>query len=159
MNVHVPGGDNKGRISAIISDHIGLEGPLLPILHAIQAEFGHVPQDAVQVLATTLNLSRAEIHGVISFYHDFRDHEAGVHTLKICLAEACQSMGGREIEAAAKRLLGIGFGETTLDGKITLEPVYCLGLCATAPAAIMDNELHARLDAESLAELIAEARA
>ena len=158
MNVHVRGDDVAGRTTEILSRFKDIEGPLLPILHAIQAEFGHVPQEALPVIASALNLSRAEVHGVVTFYHDFRDHPAGRHTLKICRAEACQSMGGRDIEAAARRLLGIGFHETTADGAITLEPVYCLGLCAQAPAAIMDNTLHARLDAEALAEIISEAR-
>ncbi len=158
MNVHVKAEDVGGRTRAIVNELRSLEGPLLPILHAIQAEFGFVPEDALPVLATELNLSRAEVHGVVTFYHDFRNHPAGQHVLKICKAEACQSMGGRELAASAERLLGIGFHETTPDGAVTLEPIYCLGLCACAPAAMLDGQLHGRLDETELAAIIAEAR-
>ncbi|TGS88051.1 formate dehydrogenase subunit gamma, partial [bacterium M00.F.Ca.ET.177.01.1.1] len=102
---------------------------LLPILHSIQEEFGHVPKDALPVIADGLNLSRAEVHGVVSFYHDFRAKPAGRHVLKLCQAEACQSMGSDAVAAKVKQLLGIDFHETARDGSVTLEPVYCLGLC------------------------------
>ncbi|WP_245469744.1 formate dehydrogenase subunit gamma, partial [Mesorhizobium sp. M7A.F.Ca.MR.362.00.0.0] len=123
------------RTVAIIQEMKGLEGPLLPILHGIQEEFGHVPKDALPVIAEALNISRAEVHGVVSFYHDYRSHPAGRHVLKLCQAESCQSMGSDAIAAKLKQLLGIGFHETTRDGSVTLEPVYCLGLCACSPAA------------------------
>jgi formate dehydrogenase subunit gamma len=158
MNVHVAGNDVGTKTLAIVGALKGLEGPLLPILHEIQAEFGYVPQESLPIIAQELNLSRAEVHGVVTFYHDYRDHPAGRHVLKLCRAEACQSMGGDEIAARVKALLGIDFHQTTLDGAVTLEPVYCLGLCSCAPSAMLDGEVHGRLDADLSAELVAEAR-
>jgi formate dehydrogenase subunit gamma len=158
MNTHIAIGDISERTRAIVADLRSLEGPLLPILHEVQSEFGYVPQEALPVIAGELNLSRAEVHGVMTFYHDYRDHPAGRHVLKLCRAEACQSMGGDAIAERIKRLLGIDFHQTTLDGDVTLEPVYCLGLCACAPAAMLDGELHGRIDDETAAELVAEAR-
>ncbi|QPC89226.1 formate dehydrogenase subunit gamma [Mesorhizobium sp. INR15] len=146
------------RTAAIIQELKGLEGPLLPILHEIQEEFGHVPQDSLPVIAEALNISRAEVHGVVTFYHDYRSHPAGRHVLKVCQAEACQSMGSDAVAAKLKQLLGIGFHETTRDGAVTLEPVYCLGLCACAPSAMLDGEVIGRLDDEKLDEIIAEVR-
>jgi formate dehydrogenase subunit gamma len=146
------------RTAAIIQEMKGLEGPLLPILHGIQEEFGHVPQDALPVIAEALNISRAEVHGVVTFYHDYRSHPAGRHVLKVCQAEACQSMGSDAIAAKLKQLLGIGFHETTRDGSVTLEPVYCLGLCACAPSAMLDGEVIGRLDDEALDAIVAEVR-
>ena len=157
MNLQV-GGDVGMRTLAIVAEMKALEGPLLPILHAIQAEFGHVPQESLPVIARELNLSRAEVHGVVTFYHDYRDHPAGRQVLKLCRAEACKSMGGDDLAERFKTLLGIDFHETTPDGAVTLEPVFCLGLCACAPAAMLDGELHGRVDARSAAELVAEAR-
>ena len=158
MNVHVTGNDVGTKTLAIVGALKGLEGPLLPILHEIQAEFGYVPQESLPIIAQELNLSRAEVHGVVTFYHDYRDHPAGRHVLKLCCAEACQSMGGDEIAARVKALLGIDFHQTTLDGAVTLEAVYCLGLCSCAPSAMLDGEVHGRLDADLAAELVAEAR-
>ncbi|MFD1985301.1 formate dehydrogenase subunit gamma [Mesorhizobium newzealandense] len=146
------------RTAAIIQELKGLEGPLLPILHGIQEEFGHVPQDALPVIAEALNISRAEVHGVVTFYHDYRSHPAGRHVLKVCQAESCQSMGSDAIAAKLKQLLGIGFHETTRDGSVTLEPVYCLGLCACSPAAMLDGEVIGRLDDEKLDQIVAEVR-
>ncbi len=146
------------RTAAIIQELKGLEGPLLPILHEIQEEFGHVPQDSLPVIAEALNISRAEVHGVVTFYHDYRSHPAGRHVLKVCQAEACQSMGSDAVAAKFKQLLGIGFHETTRDGSVTLEPVYCLGLCACAPSAMLDGEVIGRLDDEKIEEIVAEAR-
>ncbi|MEO5758338.1 MAG: formate dehydrogenase subunit gamma [Mesorhizobium sp.] len=146
------------RTAAIIQELKGLEGPLLPILHEIQEEFGHVPQDSLPVIAEALNISRAEVHGVVTFYHDYRSRPAGRHVLKVCQAEACQSMGSDAVAAKLKQLLGIGFHETTHDGAVTLEPVYCLGLCACAPSAMLDGEVIGRLDDEKLDEIIAEVR-
>ena len=146
------------RTAAIIQELKGLEGPLLPILHGIQEEFGHVPQDALPVIAEALNISKAEVHGVVTFYHDYRSHPAGRHVLKVCQAEACQSMGSDAVAAKLKLLLGIGFHETTRDGLVTLEPVYCLGLCACAPSAMLDGEVIGRLDDEKLEEIVAEMR-
>ena len=147
------------RLDEIVASHLHREGPLLPILHDVQAEWGHIPDDAQPVIARALNISRAEIHGVVSFYHDFRDHPAGRHTLRICRAEACQAMGGNATAEAAKKALGIDWHGTTPDGAVTLEPVFCLGLCACAPAAQLDGDLHARVDAAKLAHLIAQVRA
>ena len=158
MNVHVTGSDVGARTLAIVSELKGLEGPLLPILHEIQAEFGYVPQESLPVIARELNLSRAEVHGVVTFYHDFRDHPTGRHVLKLCRAEACQSMGGDAVAERIKALLGIDFHQTTLDGAVTLEPIYCLGLCSCAPAAMLDGEVHGRIDPDLAQELVAEAR-
>jgi formate dehydrogenase subunit gamma len=158
MNLSIPAGDAAARAAAIIDSMKSMEGPLLPILHGIQEEFGYVPQDTLPLIASALNLSRAEVHGVMTFYHDYRDHPAGRHVLKLCRAEACQSMGGDRLADRVTELLGIDFHQTTLDGSVTLEPVYCLGLCACSPAAMLDGELHGRLSDESLGELIMEAR-
>lgn len=143
---------------AIIDGLKGLEGPLLPILHEIQHEFGYVPQESLPVIADALNLSNAEVHGVVTFYHDYRSKPAGRHVLKLCQAEACQSMGSDAVAERVKRLLGIDFHETTLDGSVTLEPVYCLGLCACAPSAMLDGEVIGRLDAEAVDAIVAEMR-
>ncbi|WP_404926077.1 formate dehydrogenase subunit gamma [Mesorhizobium sp. ORM16] len=146
------------RTAAIIQELKDLEGPLLPILHNIQEEFGHVPQAALPVIADGLNLSRAEVHGVVTFYHDFRARPAGRHVLKLCQAEACQSMGSDVVAARIKQLLGIDFHETAKDGSVTLEPVYCLGLCACSPSAMLDGEVIGRLDNEQIEEIVAKVR-
>ncbi|PLU08885.1 formate dehydrogenase subunit gamma, partial [Sinorhizobium medicae] len=130
MNIHLPRADVTERTLAIVGELKRLEGPLIPILHEIQDEFGYVPEESLPVIAQELNLSRAEVYGVVTFYHDFREHPAGRHVLKLCRAEACQSMGGDRLAERAKALLGIDFHETTPDGAVTLEPVYCLGLCS-----------------------------
>ncbi|RXT16937.1 formate dehydrogenase subunit gamma [Rhizobium leguminosarum] len=158
MTIHIAEGDIAARTRAIVADLRFLEGPLLPILNEVQQEFGYVPQEAMPVIAEELNLSRAEVHGVVTFYHDYRDHPAGRHVLKLCRAEACQSMGGDALAERVKALLGIDFHQTTLDGSVTLEPVYCLGLCACAPAAMLDGEVYGRVDDRMAAELVAEAR-
>jgi formate dehydrogenase subunit gamma len=146
------------RTAQIISEHRGLEGPLLPILHAIQHAFGRVPEDAVPIIAEALNLSRAEVHGVVTFYHDFKSEPRGRHVLKLCRAEACQAAGGDALAARAEATLGVSFGDTTPDRRVTLEPVYCLGLCATAPSAMLDDRVVGRLDETRLDALVAEAR-
>ena len=151
--------DIAARVGEILRAHEGMEGPLLPILHAIQAAYGYVPRDALPILALGLNLTRAEVHGVMSFYHDFREDPAGRHVLKLCRAEACQSMGADRIAARAKGALGIDWHETTQDGAVTLEPVFCLGLCACAPAALVDGRVVGRVDDARLDALIAEVRA
>lgn len=144
---------------AIIDRHLRREGPLLPILHDIQAAFGHVPRAAIPLIAQALNLSRAEVYGVVTFYHDFRTEPHGRHVLRLCRAEACQSMGGEALAAQVEAALGIGFGETTADGRVTLEPVYCLGLCATAPSAMVDGRIHGRMTPEKVEALLAEVSA
>lgn len=146
-------------MKAILARHHGLEGPLLPILHAVQAEFGFVPGDVVQIIADHLNITRAEVHGVITFYHDFRDAPAGRHIVKICRAEACQSVGGNALSERAFERLGVDWHGTTANGAVTLEPVYCLGLCACGPAAMVDNQVVGRVDAAKLDRLLEEAGA
>lgn len=129
-------------------------GALLPILHALNEEFGYIDEAAVALIARALNLSRAEVHGVVSFYHDFREAPPGAHVLKLCRAEACQSMGADALAVDARARLGIGWGETTADGRFTLEPVFCLGLCACAPAAMLDGKVIGALDRERLGALL-----
>jgi formate dehydrogenase subunit gamma len=129
---------------------------MLPVLHAVQEEFGFIPEAAMRLVAAKLNVSRAEVYGVVTFYHDFRQEPAGRHVLKICRAEACQSMGGAAQAEALLARLGIEWGGTTPDG-LTVEPVYCLGLCACAPSAMLDGTLHGRVDSERLEELVTEA--
>ncbi|MBF9060227.1 formate dehydrogenase subunit gamma [Rhodobacterales bacterium HKCCSP123] len=138
------------EIDAIISAHLHLEGPLLPILHALQEVFGCVPSEAHGPIADALNITRAELHGVISFYHDFRDKPAGVHVVKICRAEACQAVGANALSEAVLGNLGLDWHGTTADGRVTVEPVYCLGLCACGPAAMVDGALKGRAKAEAL---------
>lgn len=130
-------------------------GALLPVLHAIQDKLGHVPPDAVPMIANALNLSRAEVHGVISFYHDFHTEPSGEHIVHLCRAEACQAMGARELEQHARERLGVGYGQTTADGLFTLQPVYCLGNCACAPSIRINDDVHARVSAARFDELIA----
>ncbi len=153
-----PAWDEK-HAAEIIGAHAATEGATLPMLHALQHAFGFIHDRAIDLIASTLNLSRAEVHGVVSFYHDFRRTPPGRHVVKLCRAEACQSMGADALAANAKRRLGVDWGETTPDGSVTLEPVFCLGLCASAPAAIVDGRLKARLTEDTLAALLAEARA
>jgi formate dehydrogenase subunit gamma len=148
---------SEERLSAIIDRHRAVPGGLMPLLHAVQQEFGHVPPDAVPVIARGMNLSRAEVHGVISFYHDFSTRPRGRTTVHICRAEACQAMGARELEAHARERLGVEFGETTADGKFTLEPVYCLGNCACAPSVRMGDDVFARVSPGRFDELIEQA--
>jgi formate dehydrogenase subunit gamma len=133
-------------------------GALLPILHALSETFGYVDEQAVPAIARALNLSRAEVHGVVSFYHDFRDHRPGAHVLLLCRAEACQAMGGEALAAAARERLRLDWGETSADGSVTLEAVFCLGLCACAPAAMLDGKVVGRLDRTRLEALIDQAR-
>ncbi len=142
----------------IIAAHAGLEGAALPILHALQDEFGCVPKQSEPMIADALNLSRAEVHGVISFYHDFRRAPPGRHVLKLCRAESCQSNGGVELADRLLTRLGLDWGGTTADRSLTVEAVYCLGLCACSPAALLDGEPVARLDDAKLETMAAEAR-
>ena len=138
-----------------IRQYCDVPGGLLPLLHAVHDALGFIPADAVPAIARSLRLSRAEVHGVISFYHDFRSAPAARHVLQICRAEACQAMGARALEAHARKRLGIDYGGTTADGAITLEPVYCLGNCACSPSVRLDDEIHARVDAARLDALLA----
>lgn len=127
-----------------------MPGGLLPILHAIQDELGYIPPDAVPVIADGLNLSRAEVHGVISFYHDFRSTPPGRHVVHVCRAESCQSLGAEALLAHACRRLGVDVHGTTADGAITLEPIYCLGNCALSPAVMVDRQVYGRVSHERL---------
>jgi formate dehydrogenase subunit gamma len=146
------------RAAPIIAEHDKLEGATLVILHAMQEAFGYVPEPAIPMIASALNLSRAEVHGVFTFYHDFRHKPAGHHVLKLCRAEACQAAGGDALAARAEAKLGISLGNTTADERVTLEPIYCLGLCATAPSAMLDGRVVGRLDDQRLDALVAEAQ-
>lgn len=133
-------------------------GPLLPILHGVQAALGYVPKDAVPLIASELNVTRAEVHGVLSFYHYFRQEPPGRHVVHICRAEACQSVGAVALEAHAKKSLGIDFHQTTSDGAVSLEPVYCLGNCSLGPSVMVDQRLQGKVSPERFDELIAQAR-
>lgn len=146
------------RATSIVDGMKKLEGPLLLILHEIQNEFGYVPQEALPVIASGLNLSRAEVYGVASFYHDYRDRPPGRHVLKVCRAESCQAMGGDEMADRLRDVLGVDWHGTSKDGAVTLEPVYCLGLCACSPSAMLDGEVFGRLDEEKIGEIVAEVR-
>jgi len=149
---------NAARGAEIIAEHSHLEGATLVILHALQEAFGYVPEPAIPMVASALNLSRAEVHGVFTFYHDFRREPAGRHVLKLCRAEACQAAGGDALAARAEAQLGISLGHTTADDRVTLEPIYCLGLCATAPSAMLDGRLVGRLNEARIDALVAEAQ-
>lgn len=151
--------DFRQRLEEIIAAHKDREGPLLPILHDIQAEWDYVPEEAQPILAEHLGLTRAEVHGVVSFYHDFRDHPSGRHVLRLCRAEACQSMGADALAAQVQAALGLDWHETTPDGRLTLEPVFCLGLCACAPSAQMGDRLMGRATLAKVQRMVAGAGA
>jgi|TARA_Y100000114_G_C11571206_1_gene236496 formate dehydrogenase subunit gamma len=148
--------DQNVRVEAICDQMITMEGPLLPILHEVQEEFGHIPEGALQTIAKKLNLSRAEVHGVASFYHDFREEKAGKHIIKICRAEACQAMGADALADQVRRHLRVDWSQTTADRKITLEPVFCLGLCACAPAAMVDGKVVGRVTSDRMNRILNE---
>jgi formate dehydrogenase subunit gamma len=141
---------------AIIAGKQSMPGPLLPILHALQEEFGYIDREAEPLIADILNVTRAEVHGVVTFYHDFRHAPPARHVLKLCRAEACQSTGGDQLAAHAEAKIGVAFGEATADGRVRLQPVYCLGLCAVAPSAMLDGRVIGRMDAAKLDVLLAE---
>src|SRR5271169_5127606 len=150
---------NKDIALTRIRECLDCEGPLLPILHALQEEFGYVDEAAEPLIAEALNLTRAEVHGVITFYHDFRRQPAGRHVLKLCRAEACQAAGGDPLAVHAEARLGMAIGTTAADGSVTLEAVYCLGLCSVAPSAMLDGRPVGRLDLGRLDAMLAEAQA
>src|SRR5271155_5436144 len=154
MSVYEPW--DAGRGAEIIAEHSHLKGSTLVILHALQEAFGYVPEPAIPMIASALNLSRAEVHGVFTFYHDFRREPAGRHVLKLCRAEACQAAGGDALAARAQARLGVSFGDTTAEGRGTLEPVYCPGLCSVSPSAMIDGRIVGRLDEKKLDALVAE---
>lgn len=144
------------RAEAVIAGFKGVEGAALPVLLALQETFGFVGEEAVRLVAKALNLSRADVHGIATFYHDFKSHPPGRHVLKLCRAEACQSMGADALAERVKKRLAVDWGETTPDGRVTLEPAFCFGLCACAPAAMIDDRLVGRLDEAQLDELVRE---
>jgi formate dehydrogenase subunit gamma len=145
-------------ILRIVEDLKSRPGPLLEVLHAVQAALGYVPEGAVSVVAGALNLSRAEVHGVVTFYHYFRRTPPGKHVVSLCRAEACKSMGADDLADHVKRSLGVDFHETTNDGQFSLEPIYCLGNCACSPAAMVDDRLYGRLTPDRFDAMIAERR-
>lgn len=145
---------NAQAAREIAEDLKNLEGPLLPILHAFNERFGHIGNEAIVLVADVLNLTRAEVQGVVGFYHDFRREPAGRHVIKVCRAEACQSMGSEALAARLERALGIAFGDTTSDRRVTLEEVYCLGNCALSPAVMVDGELYGRADEAKVLALV-----
>ncbi|MRX50798.1 formate dehydrogenase subunit gamma [Paracoccus sp. S-4012] len=148
----------RARVAEAIAAQAGREGPLLPMLHAIQEAVGHVPDEAVPMLADAMQTTTAEIHGVISFYHDFKRAPQGRHRLRLCRAESCQAVGAAALHDEVRERIGLDWGETTPDGRLTLEAVYCLGLCACGPAAMLDDRPLGRVDAEGLAAAVAEVR-
>ena len=146
----------SGPAAAIAARYGNRPDALIEILQDLQEEHGFVAEAAIPVLANALNLSRAEIHGVVSFYHDFKRSRPGRHTIKLCQAESCQAMGSRALAAAIERRLNISFGETTSDGRITLEAVYCLGNCALSPALMVDGRLAGRVDEARFVQIASE---
>ena len=152
------GGNPSQRVREIVADHRDDRGALLPILHAVQTEFGCVPRELIPTIAEELNLSRADVHGVASFYRDFLDEPAGRSTVRLCRAEACQAVGANELVESAKQQLGVDMGNTTPDGDITLDEVFCLGNCALGPSVVVDGTTYGRVDAARLTSLIANAR-
>jgi formate dehydrogenase subunit gamma len=158
-----PGADlpaeQRAAVMEAIERHRALEGALLPILQAVQDRLGWIPPRALPLIAFELNLSRAEVHGVVSFYHYFRQHEPGRQVIYLCRAEACQAVGARALEEHAQHRLGVDFHGTSSDGRYTLEPVYCLGNCACGPSMLIDRQLHSRVTPERFDELIAIERA
>ena len=147
---------DTGIASEIINQFGAKPELLIQVLHAFLERYGYISEEAIRQIAEELNLSRAEVHGVVSFYHDFRTTPPGKHTLKICQAESCQAMGSRELTEQAEGKLGVKMNSTTEDGQVSLEPVYCLGLCACSPAVMVDNKVHSRVDAAKLDGIISE---
>ncbi|MFZ0173669.1 MAG: formate dehydrogenase subunit gamma [Acidimicrobiales bacterium] len=153
---HVPWSEE--RALALVERHREERGPLMPILRELQEVFGHIDPRAVDVVAEALNLSKAEVYGVITFYKDFRSEPPGASLIQVCRAEACQSMGAERLARHAREHLGVEFGGTTPDGAITLEQVFCLGNCALSPAVMVDGRLKGRVDEARFDELVADAR-
>lgn len=150
--------ETSAVIDALIKKHQHQPGALLPLLHAIQDTIGYVPESSYTAISKALSLSVAEVHGVVTFYHHFRTHQPGRHIMQICRAESCQAMGSEALEAHAKQCLNIDYHQTTADGALTLEPVYCLGNCALSPSVMVDDEIYGRVSPSELDALIAEAK-
>lgn len=140
-------------IQQAVDAHKDMPGAMLPILHAIQDRFGYIPEAAVPIIAESLRHTRAEVHGIISFYHHFRTQPSGSHVIQVCRAEACQAVGARQLEAHVKERLGVDYHQTSRDNEFTLEPVYCLGNCACGPSIRVDDDIHGRMDAEKFDRL------
>jgi formate dehydrogenase subunit gamma len=153
-----PPPDIRLAVERLVAAHRHLDGALLPILHAIQEELGFVPDDGVELIAQGLNLSRAEVHGVITYYHHFRRRPPARHVVQVCRAESCQSCGANELIAHAERKLGCAMGQARADGEFALEPVYCLGLCASSPAICIGDRLHGRMTPERFDTLVDQAK-
>lgn len=151
--------NHESVVNAALEKHLDMEGSLLPILHEVQDAIGYIPSEAIDMIGKGINRSRAEVHGVVSFYHHFRQHKPGKHIIEVCRSEACQAMGATEVVEDLKSKLGIDFHETTADAQITLEPIYCLGHCACAPALMIDGVPKARISVDQLDGLIADLRA
>lgn len=147
--------NQRSTVLQILDEHQSMPGSLLPILHAIQDTLGYIPPAAVADIASTLHLSKAEVHGVITFYHYFRETPPGKHTIRICRAESCQSMNSKGLEKHAKAKLNIDYHETTADGQFSLEPVYCMGNCACSPSIAIDDEVYGRVTPEKFDQLLA----
>ena len=141
-------------VDTAVSEHQGKLGALMPVLHSIQEKLGFIPTESVPMIGRQMNLSRAEIQGVIGFYHDFKTEPGGEHTIHLCRAEACQAMGAKDLEIHVKQRLGIDYGETTSDGLFSLEPVYCLGNCACSPSVRINDDIHARVSASKFDLLV-----
>ena len=150
---------NLLKINTLVAAHKTMPGGLLPLLHAIQDEFGYVPEESYLPISKGLALSVAEVHGVVTFYHHFHTHPVGQHILQVCRAESCQAMGSEKLETEIKAKFGIDYHETTKDGTLTLLPIYCLGNCACSPAVMLNDEVYGRMTADRVAEIVAEASA
>jgi formate dehydrogenase subunit gamma len=149
-----PAGEDLAEVRALIEDHRSMPGAMLPLLHAVQGRLGWVPGRLVPEIAEALGRSRAEVQGVLDFYHDFRRAPPGRHVLQICMAESCRAMGSEALEAQARTSLGLDLHQTSRDGALTLEPVYCLGNCACSPAVRVGDEIHGRMDPAAFDALI-----
>ncbi len=153
---------NQAEIESVVANILvelkDIPGPLLPILHEVQKQLGYVPDSSLPIIGKALNISRAEVHGVVSFYHHFSSKPRGRHIIEVCRAESCQSVGGRDLESHAKAALGLDWYQTSLDKEITLEPVFCLGNCACSPAIRIGEEVYGRMDAEQFDEILDELR-
>ncbi|TBW58125.1 formate dehydrogenase subunit gamma [Marinobacter halodurans] len=141
-------------IQQTVDAHKDMPGAMLPILHAIQDRFGYIPEAAVPIIAESLRHTRAEVHGIISFYHHFRTRPSGSHVVHVCRAEACQAVGARQLEAHVKDRLGVDYHQTSRDNEFTLEPVYCLGNCACGPSIRVDDDIHGRMNADKFDRLV-----